>query len=90
MKNESRKAQRALAKENKDPQVNEVAVPSQPEIVNSVQKNTFLDRRLNTGFFCFSSGKRLRKFCFGFISLILVSVEKKIVRETRGGETSLS
>ena len=47
-KNESQKGQRALGKENIDPQVNQVAVPSRPERVNCVQKNTFLDRRLNT------------------------------------------
>ena len=48
LKNESQKGQRSLGKENIDPQVNQVAVPSLPERVNSVQKNTFLDRRLNT------------------------------------------
>ena len=46
LKNESPKAQRALGQENIDPQVNKMTVPSRPERVNSVQKNTFLDRRV--------------------------------------------
>ena len=45
--NESPKAKLAPGKENVDSHVNPAAVPARPGRVNSVQKNTFLDRRLN-------------------------------------------
>ena len=52
--NESPKAKLAPGKENVDSQVNPAAVPARPGRVNSVQKNTFLDRRLNTEAFLVS------------------------------------
>ena len=52
--NESPKAKRAPGKENVDSQINPTAVPPRPGRVRSVQKNIFLERRINTKAFLVS------------------------------------
>ena len=54
LKNDSRLSNHAAGEENKESQVNPAGTPPRPDRVNSVQKNTFLDRRLNTEAFLVS------------------------------------
>ena len=54
LKNDSPQSNHAAGEENKESQVNLAGAPPRPDRVNSVQKNTFLDRRLNTEAFLLS------------------------------------
>ena len=56
---ESPKDELAPGKENMDSQVNPAHMPPRPGRVNSVQKNTLLDRKLNTEAFLVSLEENL-------------------------------
>ena len=58
LKKESPKSKRARGEDSMDSQVFPAATSSRPRRVNSVQKDAFLDRRLNTvAFFAFFTRK---------------------------------